>query len=227
MKITLNNSIYNHNKVFNKKEEVIFEGDFQELIDFLLVKFDYTLTENEDMSLYEEFGDRDFKVISNVEFPQKMIDEVVKLAEHSIKREDTYEEVFKDFSMKDILELISSRKILEFQKLYEDKGLSYEDEDDFIDEIKSSTYKKYKEISIPLTFPPKIMNNLNREDFMFTSELYAVEDGNDYYILELMLGMGYPLYKFYNILDSDMSKENWLETIDYSKKLNDLNSQYS
>lgn len=227
MKITLNNSIYNHNKVFNKKEEVIFEGDFQELIDFLLVKFDYTLTENEDMSLYEEFGDRDFKVISDVEFPQKMIDEVVKLAEHSIKREDTYEEVFKDFSMKDILELISSRKILEFQKLYEDKGLSYEDEDDFIDEIKSSTYKKYKEISIPLTFPPKIMNNLNREDFMFTSELYAVEDGNDYYILELMLGMGYPLYKFYNILDSDMSKENWLETIDYSKKLNDLNSQYS
>ena len=58
----LDNNIYSENKVFNKDNKEIFKGDFQELKQFMNTHFNLKLTDNENMEVYEDFGDRDFKI---------------------------------------------------------------------------------------------------------------------------------------------------------------------
>ena len=53
--VTLDNNIYDKNKVFNKESDVIFEGNFEEITKFVLDNFHITLPTGLAIKEYEDF----------------------------------------------------------------------------------------------------------------------------------------------------------------------------
>lgn len=100
----------------------------------------------------------------------------------------------------------------------------FETVDDFIEEMLAQLYYKYKEVSVTISFCPNI--NINFDDFMFTTDLFAIQENDEYYIFERISGQGETFYNIYNIKDGKLSEKVWKETIEYSKALNTLNEKY-
>lgn len=79
---------------------------------------------------------------------------------------------------------------------------------------------------VALLFHSPPNTDLNFEDFMFTTELFAAQENNEYYIFEKISGQGETFYHIYNIKDGKLSEKVWKEVIEYSKALNELNEKY-
>lgn len=232
----LDNNIYDNNTVFDTNEKEIFNGNFKELKEFMLNTFNFKLTDNEDMEGYEEFNGREFKIQMGIHIDPEFLKQLEATARAEAKLEEIYNKVFGKFSIKEMLEMIKSKEILNymnqymneiplsFDNPYEANYFIFETVDDFIEEMFAQLYYKYKESGITISFCPNI--NINFDDFMFTTDLFAIQENDEYYIFERISGQGETFYNIYNIKDDKLSANVWKETIEYSKALNALNEKY-
>lgn len=233
----LDNNIYDNNTVFNTDGKEIFNGNFKELKEFMLNTFNFQLTDNEDMEAYEDFNGREFKIQIDIHIDPEILKQLEATASAEAKLEEIYNKVFGRFSIKEMLDMIKSKEILNYMNQYmEEVPLSFDNPyeanyfifdsvEAFIDVVESQTYYKHLENGgIIISFPPN--TDLNFEDFMFTTELFAAQENNEYYIFEKISGQGETFYHIYNIKDGKLSEKVWKEVIEYSKVLNELNEKY-
>lgn len=232
----LDNNIYDNNTVFDTNEKEIFNGNFKELKEFMLNTFNFKLTDNEDMEVYENFNGREFKIQMGIHIDQEFLNQLEATARAEAKLEEIYNKVFGKFSIKEMLEMIKSKEILNymnqymneiplsFDNPYEANYFIFETVDDFIEEMFAQLYYKHKEVGVAISFCPNI--NINFDDFMFTTDLFAIQEDNEDYIFERISGQGETFYNIYNIKDGKLSEKVWKETIEYSKALNTLNEKY-
>ena len=233
----LDNNIYDNNTVFNTDEKEIFNGNFKELKEFMLNTFNFKLSDNEDMEAYEDFNGREFKIQIGIHIDPEFLKQLEATASAEAKLEKIYNKVFGKFSIKEMLEMIKSKEILNFTEQfvaeipksfdnpYEANYFIFDSVEAFIDVVESQTYYKHLENGgIIISFPPN--TDLNFEDFMFTTELFAAQENKEYYIFEKISGQGETFYHIYNIKDGKLSEKVWREIIEYSKALNKLNETY-
>lgn len=232
----LDNNIYSENKVFNKDNKEIFKGDFQELKQFMNTHFNLKLTDNENMEVYEDFGDRDFKIELGFFIDPEFLKQLEATARAEEKLEKIYNKVFGRFSIKEMLEMIKSKEILNYMNQYmEEVPLSFDNPyeanyfifetvEDFIEAMIAQLYYKHKESGIMISFCPN--TNITTDEFMFTTELFANQEDDEYYIFERISGQGETFYRIFNSKDGKLSEKVWKETIEYSKALNALNETY-
>ena len=232
----LDNNIYDNNTVFNTDEKEIFNGNFKELKDFMLNTFNFKLTDNEDMEAYEDFNGREFKIQIDIHIDPEFLKQLEAPARAEAKLEEIYNKVFGKFSIKEMLEMIKSKEILNYMNQYmEEVPLSFDNPyeanyfifetvEDFIEAMIAQLYYKYKESGIMISFCPN--TNITTDEFMFTTELFATQEDDEYYIFERISGQGETFYRIFNSKDGNLSEKVWKETIEYSKALNALNETY-
>lgn len=232
----LDNNIYDNNTVFNTDEKEIFNGNFKELKDFMLNTFNFKLTDNEDMEAYEDFNGREFKIQIDIHIDPEFLKQLEATARAEAKLEEIYNKVFGKFSIKEMLEMIKSKEILNYMNQYmEEVPLSFDNPyeanyfifetvEDFIEAMIAQLYYKYKESGIMISFCPN--TNITTDEFMFTTELFATQEDDEYYIFERISGQGETFYRIFNSKDGKLSEKVWKETIEYSKALNALNETY-
>lgn len=232
----LDNNIYDNNTVFNTDEKEIFNGNFKELKEFMLNTFNFKLSDNEDMEAYEDFNGREFKIQIGIHIDPEFLKQLEATASAEAKLEKIYNKVFGKFSIKEMLEMIKSKEILNYMNQYmEEVPLSFDNPyeanyfifetvDDFIEAMIAQLYYKYKESGIMISFCPN--TNITTDEFMFTTELFATQEDDEYYIFERISGQGETFYRIFNSKDGKLSEKVWKETIEYSKALNALNETY-
>lgn len=232
----LDNNIYDNNTVFDTNEKEIFNGNFKELKEFMLNTFNFKLTDNEDMEVYENFNGREFKIQMGIHIDQEFLNQLEATARAKAKLEEIYNKVFGNFTIKEMLEMIKSKEILNYMNQYmneiptsfenphEANYFIFETVDDFIEEMLAQLYYKYKETGIMISFCPN--TNITTDEFMFTTELFANQEDDEYYIFERISGQGETFYRIFNSKDGKLSEKVWKETIEYSKALNALNETY-
>ena len=232
----LDNNIYDNNTVFNTDKKEIFNGNFKELKDFMLNTFNFKLTDNEDMEAYEDFNGREFKIQIDIHIDPEFLKQLEATARAEAKLEEIYNKVFGKFSIKEMLEMIKSKEILNYMNQYmEEVPLSFDNPyeanyfifetvEDFIEAMIAQLYYKYKESGIMISFCPN--TNITTDEFMFTTELFATQEDDEYYIFERISGQGETFYRIFNSKDGKLSEKVWKEIIEYSKALNALNETY-
>lgn len=232
----LDNNIYDNNTVFNTDGKEIFNGNFKELKEFMLNTFNFQLTDNEDMEAYEDFNGREFKIQIDIHIDPEFLKQLEATASAEAKLEEIYNKVFGRFSIKEMLDMIKSKEILNYMNQYmEEVPLSFDNPyeanyfifetvDDFIEAMIAQLYYKYKESGIMISFCPN--TNITTDEFMFTTELFATQEDDEYYIFERISGQGETFYRIFNSKDGKLSEKVWKETIEYSKALNALNETY-
>lgn len=232
----LDNNIYDNNTVFNTDGKEIFNGNFKELKEFMLNTFNFQLTDNEDMEAYEDFNGREFKIQIDIHIDPEFLKQLGATASAEAKLEEIYNKVFGRFSIKEMLDMIKSKEILNYMNQYmEEVPLSFDNPyeanyfifetvDDFIEAMIAQLYYKYKESGIMISFCPN--TNITTDEFMFTTELFATQEDDEYYIFERISGQGETFYRIFNSKDGKLSEKVWKETIEYSKALNALNETY-
>ena len=232
----LDNNIYDNNTVFNTDGKEIFNGNFKELKEFMLNTFNFKLTDNEDMEAYEDFNGREFKIQIGIHIDPEFLKQLEATARAEAKLEEIYNKVFGRFSIKEMLAMIKSKEILNYMNQYmEEVPLSFDNPyeanyfifetvEDFIEAMIAQLYYKYKESGIMISFCPN--TNITTDEFMFTTELFATQEDDEYYIFERISGQGETFYRIFNSKDGKLSEKVWKETIEYSKALNALNETY-
>lgn len=232
----LDNNIYDNNTVFNTDGKEIFNGNFKELKEFMLNTFNFQLTDNEDMEAYEDFNGREFKIQIDIHIDPEFLKQLEATASAEAKLEEIYNKVFGRFSIEEMLDMIKSKKILNYMNQYmEEVPLSFDNPyeanyfifetvDDFIEAMIAQLYYKYKESGIMISFCPN--TNITTDEFMFITELFATQEDDEYYIFERISGQGETFYRIFNSKDGKLSEKVWKETIEYSKALNALNETY-
>ena len=102
----LDNNIYDNNTVFDTNEKEIFNGNFKELKEFMLNTFNFKLTDNEDMEVYENFNGREFKIQMGIHIDQEFLNHLEATARAKAKLEEIYNKVFGNFTIKEMIEMI-------------------------------------------------------------------------------------------------------------------------
>lgn len=218
----LDNHVYDDNKVIDTNENIIFQGNFEETCKFVLDKFNETLPLDLDIEKFEDFNRREFKVELGFNIPQEVIDSFIALENKEIELTNIYNELFANLSIKNTLNLIKTKEVLNYKDKY--NKFNFDDED-LIEEIRFQLYKKYSDEAIKISFYPDL--EIKPDSFMFTTELSFIEEDKDIYIFEKLQGQG-TVYYIYNVLENeDFSIETWKNIIEYSKELDILNKRYS
>ena len=218
----LSNQIYDDNKVIDKNENIIFQGNFEEVSKFVVDKYNETLPLYETLDDYEDFNGREFKVEIGIIIPDEMLNFFKDREIREEKLFNFYNELFGNLSIKNILNLIETKEILNYKNKYDEFNFS---DENFIDEIKYQLFSKYADKGIKVKFSPQL--KLDEDSFMFTTDLFFIEEDKDIYIFEQLQGQG-TLNYIYNINDNkDFSVETWKNIIEYSKELDLLNKKYS
>lgn len=218
----LDNHIYDDNKVIDKNENIIFQGNFEEVSKFVLDKYNETLPLDLDIEKFEDFNGREFKVEIGIIIPDEMLNFFKDREIREEKLFNLYNELFGNLSIKNILNLIEKKEILNYKNKYDEFNFS---DEDFIDEVKYQLFSKYVNKGIKVKFSPQL--KVDEDSFMFTTDLFFIEEDKDIYIFEQIQGQG-TLNYIYNINDNkDFSAETWKNIIEYSKELDLLNKKYS
>lgn len=212
--IKLDNNIYDENKVINKDGDIIFKGNFKEITKFILDQFHLTLPTNLTISEYEDFNGRDFKIELGIHIPEEIINFVKSQEEKSIELDILYDKLFGNLKIKEILNLIKTNKIQNYKNEY--IKFNFDDED-LINELKYQLFYKYKESGTKISFPPEL--EIKEDSFIFTTDLFFVEEDKNIFIFEMLQGQG-TLYYVYNISENkEFSIKNWKTIINYSNDL--------
>ena len=220
--IELDNHVYDDNKVIDKNENILFQGNFEEVSKFVLDKYNETLPLGLDIEKFEGFNGREFKVELGFNIPQEVIDSFIALENKEIELTNIYNELFANLSIKNTLNLIKTKEVLNYKDKY--NKFNFDDED-LIEEIRFQLYKKYSDEAIKISFYPDL--EIKPDSFMFTTELSFIEEDKDIYIFEKLQGQG-TVYYIYNVLENeDFPIETWKNIIEYSKELDILNKRYS
>lgn len=220
--ITLDNHVYDNNKVIDTNENIIFQGNFEETCKFVLDKFNENLPLDLDIEKFEDFNGREFKVELGFNIPQEVIDSFIALENKEIELTNIYNELFGNLSIKNTLNFIKTKEVLNYKDKY--NKFNFDDED-LIEEIRFQLYKKYSDEAIKISFYPDL--EIKPDSFMFTTELSFIEEDKDIYIFEKLQGQG-TVYYIYNVLENeDFPIEIWKNIIEYSKELDILNKRYS
>lgn len=218
----LDNHIYDNNKVIDKNENIIFQGNFEEVSKFVLDKYNETLPLGLDIEKFEDFNGREFKVEIGIIIPDKMLDFFKNREIREEKLFNLYNELLGNLSIKNILNLIEKKEILNYKNKYDEFNFS---DEDFIDEVKYQLFSKYVDKGIKVKFSPQL--KVDEDSFIFTTDLFFIEEDEDIYIFEQIQGQG-TLNYIYNVKDNkDFSVETWKNIIAYSKELDLLNKKYS
>jgi hypothetical protein len=218
----LDNHIYDNNKVIDKNENIIFQGNFEEISKFVLDKYNETLPLGLDIEKFEDFNGREFKVEIGIIIPDEMLNFFKDREIREEKLFNLYNELFGNLSIKNILKLVETKEILNYKNKYNEFNFS---DEDFIDEVKYQLFSKYADKGIKVKFSPQL--EIDEDSFMFTTDLFFIEENKDVYIFEQIQGQG-TLNYIYNIKDNkDFSVETWKNIIKYSKELDFLNKKYS
>lgn len=218
----LDNHIYDDNKVIDKNENIIFQGNFEEVSKFVLDKYNETLPLDLDIEKFEDFNGREFKVELGIIIPDEMLNFFKDREIREEKLFNLYNELFGNFSIKNILNLIEKKEILNYKNKYDEFDFS---DEDFIDEVKYQLFSKYVNKGIKVKFSPQL--KVDEDSFIFTTDLFFIEEDEGIYIFEQVQGQG-TLNYIYNIKDNkDFSIETWKNIIEYSKELDLLNKKYS
>lgn len=218
----LDNHIYDDNKVIDKNGNIIFQGNFEEVSKFVLDKYNETLPLGLDIEKFEDFNGRKFKLEIGIIIPDEMLNFFKDREIREEKLFNLYNELFGNLSIKNILNLIETKEILNYKNKYNEFNFS---DEDFIDEVKYQFFSKYAGKGIKVKFMPQL--KVDEDSFMFTTDLFFIEEDKDIYIFEEIQGQG-ALNYIYNIKDNkDFSIETWKTIIEYSKELDILNKRYS
>ena len=218
----LDNHIYDDNKVIDKNENIIFQGNFEEVSKFVLDKYNETLPLGLDIEKFEDFNGREFKVEIGIIIPDEMLNFFKDREIREEKLFNLYNELFGNLSIKNILKLIETKEILNYKNKYNEFNFS---DEAFIDEVKYQLFNKYEDKGIKVKFSPQL--KIDEDSFMFTTDLFFIEEDKYVYIFEQIQGQG-TLNYIYNINDNkDFSAETWKNIIEYSKELDLLNKKYS
>lgn len=222
MEIVLDNYIYNENKIIDKNDNIIFQGDFDGISKFVLDNFNETLPLDSRINEFKDFNGREFKIELDFHTSDNLIKYFVNIEKKENELTNIYNELFGSFSIKNILDLIETKKILDYKYKYD--KFNFRDED-LIEEIRYKLFNKYSDKAIKVVFYPNL--EIKPDSFMFTSELSFIEENKDIYIFETVQGQG-SLHYIYNILENyDFPIETWKKIIKYSKELDILNKKYS
>lgn len=218
----LDNHIYDNNKVIDKNENIIFQGNFEETCKFVLDKFNENLPLGLDIEKFEDFNGREFKVELGIIIPDEMLNFFKDREIREEKLFNLYNELFGNLSIKNILNIIETKEILNYKNKYNEFNFS---DEAFIDEVKYQLFNKYEDKGIKVKFSPQL--KIDEDSFMFTTDLFFIEEDKYVYIFEQIQGQG-TLNYIYNINDNkDFSAETWKNIIEYSKELDLLNKKYS
>jgi hypothetical protein len=220
--ITLDNHVYDDNKVIDKNGNIIFQGNFEEVSKFVLDKYNENLPLDLDIKEFEDFNGREFKVELGFIIPQEVIDSFVALENKEIELANIYNELFGNLSIKNTLNFIKTKEVLNYKDKYNKFNF---DDGDLIEEIRFQLFNKYRAEAIKVSFYPDL--EIKPDSFMFTTELSFIEEDKDIYIFEKLQGQG-TVYYIYNVLENeDFPIETWNNIIKYSKELDILNKKYS
>ena len=220
--IELDNHVYDDNKVIDKNGNIVFQGNFEELSKFVLNKYNETLPLDLDIEKFEDFNGREFKVELGIIIPDEMLNFFKDREIREEKLFNLYNELFGNLSIKNILKLIETKEILNYKNKYNEFNFS---DEAFIDEVKYQLFNKYEDKGIKVKFSPQL--KIDEDSFMFTTDLFFIEEDKYVYIFEQIQGQG-TLNYIYNINDNkDFSAETWKNIIEYSKELDLLNKKYS
>lgn len=220
--IELDNNVYDDNKVIDKNENIIFQGNFEETCKFVLDKYNETLPLNFGIEEFEDFNGREFKVELGIIIPDEMLNFFKDREIREEKLFNLYNELFGNLSIKNTLNLIKTKEVLNYKDKY--NKFNFDDED-LIEEIRFQLYKKYSDEAIKISFYSDL--EIKPDSFMFTTELSFIEEDKDIYIFEKLQGQG-TVYYIYNVLENeDFPIETWKNIIEYSKELDLLNKKYS
>ena len=220
--ITLDNHVYDDNKVIDKNENILFQGNFEEVSKFVVDKFNENLPLGLDIKEFEDFNGREFKVELGFIIPQEVIDSFIALENKEIELNNIYNELFGKFSIKNTLNLIKTKEVLNYKDKY--NKFNFDDED-LIEEIRFQLFNKYRDEAIKVSFYQDL--EIKPDSFMFTTELSFIEEDKNIYIFEKLQGQG-TVYYIYNVLENeDFPIETWKNIIEYSKELDILNKRYS
>lgn len=218
----LDNHVYDNNKVIDKNENIIFQGNFEETCKFVLDKFNETLPLDLDIEKFEDFNGREFKVELGIIIPDEMLNFFKDREIREEKLFNLYNELFGNLSIKNILNFIEKKEILNYKNKYDEFNFS---DEDFIDEVKYQLFSKYVDKGIKVKFSPQL--KVDEDSFIFTTDLFFIEEDGGIYIFEQIQGQG-TLNYIYNINDNkDFPVETWKNIIAYSKELDLLNKKYS
>ena len=110
--IELDNHVYDDNKVIDTNENILFQGNFEEVSKFVLDKYNETLPLGLDIEKFEDFNDREFKVELGFNIPQEVIDSFIALENKEIELTNIYNELFGNLSIKNTLNFIKTKEVL-------------------------------------------------------------------------------------------------------------------
>lgn len=188
----------------------------------MFYKYNETLPLGLDIEKFEDFNGREFKVELGIIIPDEMLNFFKDREIREEKLFNLYNELFGNFSIKNILNLIEKKEILNYKNKYDEFDFS---DEDFIDEVKYQLFSKYVNKGIKVKFSPQL--KVDEDSFIFTTDLFFIEEDEGIYIFEQVQGQG-TLNYIYNIKDNkDFSIETWKNIIEYSKELDLLNKKYS
>ena len=177
--IELDNHVYDNNKVIDKNKNIIFQGNFEEISKFVLDKYNEILPLGLDIKEFENFNGREFKVELGFNIPQEVIDSFIALENKEIELNNIYNELFGNFSIKNTLNLIKTKEVLNYKDKY--NKFNFDDEN-LIEEIRFQLFNKYRAEAIKVSFYPDL--EIKPNSFMFTTELSFIEEDKDIYIFE-------------------------------------------
>lgn len=238
MPFKINNNFYDNITIYDVDYNEIFNGNYEELIQFVESEFAITIDEDtpkDDIKgvceSYQMTIDFDFNVKNT--WIQSLLNGI---NETETKFEQIFLNIIKGLSDVEILELdlsdeMISEKYQSFYSEYDWANSLYEIREEILSQIGNYFINK-PELTTEISLLDVVTESLTREqsdEFMFTTKLYMIHIQDNYYVMKVDSGQGESyttIQKLNTSTDFIFSMDTWLILYDYNLKLNQLTAEF-
>ena len=238
MAFKINNNFYDNITIYDVDYNEIFNGNYEELIQFVESEFAITIDEDtpkDDIKgvceSYQMTIDFDFNVKNT--WIQSLLNGI---NETETKFEQIFLNIIKGLSDVEILELdlsdeMISEKYQSFYSEYDWANRLYEIREEILSQIGNYFINK-PELTTEISLLDVVTESLTREqsdEFMFTTKLYMIHIQDNYYVMKVDSGQGESyttIQKLNTSTDFIFSMDTWLILYDYNLKLNQLTAEF-
>lgn len=238
MAFKINNNFYDNITIYDVDYNEIFNGNYEELIQFVESEFAITIDENTPKDeiegickSYQMTIDFDFNVKNT--WIQSLLNGI---NETETKFEQIFLNIIKGLSNIEILELdLSDEAISEkYQSFYSEYNWGnslYEIREEILSQIGNYFINK-PELTTEISLLDVVTESLTREqsdEFMFTTKLYMIHIQDNYYVMKVDSGQGESyttIQKLNTSTDFIFPMATWLILYDYNVKLNQLTAEF-
>lgn len=238
MAFKINNNFYDNITIYDVDYNEIFNGNYEELIQFVESEFAITIDEDtpkDDIKgiceSYQMTIDFDFNVKNT--WIQSLLNGI---NETETKFEQIFLNIIKGLSDVEILELdlsdeMISEKYQSFYSEYDWATNPFEIREEILSQIGNYFINK-PELTTEISLPDAVTESLTREqadEFMFMTKLCMIHLNDSYYIMKVDSGQGESyttIQKLNTSTDFIFPMATWLILYDYNLKLNQLTTEF-